>query len=53
MEWLRPDKAVFFGVNINYVSAAAISVLGLVGILAVLIAKKHPFGVKRNGNGEK
>ncbi|HEB13881.1 MAG TPA: hypothetical protein ENI09_00510 [candidate division WWE3 bacterium] len=52
-EWLRPDKAVFFGVNINYVSAAAISVLGLVGILAVLIAKKRPFGVKRNGNGKK
>jgi len=50
-EWLRPQKAVLGSVNINYVFAAALAVLGFAGIF-FLIAKKRLFGVKISVNGK-
>ena len=47
-EWLRPEKAIWMGVNVNFVFGFLLSLLGVLGLVVILIAKKRPFRVKKD-----
>ncbi|GMR19371.1 MAG: hypothetical protein BMS9Abin34_508 [Patescibacteria group bacterium] len=51
-EWLRPDRAVWAGVNINFASGVFLVVLGVAGVAVLSIAKRPSFRVKRKDNGK-
>jgi len=46
-EWLRPDKAVWQGVNLNYLSGIVLGIAGAVGIAGLLISRR--VGERRAG----